>query len=100
MSILGLLLVIVGSGGIKPCVVSFGGDQFKLPEQTKQNETYFSIFYFSINAGSFISTFLTPILRHDVHCFGELDCFPLAFGFPAILMFAAISMKFIFLLYK
>lgn len=89
--LVGLVLIAVGSGGIKPCVAAFGGDQFKLPEQTAQLATYFSIFYFSINLGSLISSSLTPILREDVHCFGDNDCYSLAFGVPAVLMFIAIG---------
>merc|ERR1719422_540484 len=85
-SLLGLALIAIGTGGIKPCVSAFGGDQFKLPEQERQLQTFFSVFYFAINAGSLISTALTPILREDVHCFGEETCYSLAFGVPAILM--------------
>ena len=33
-----------------------------------------------------ISTFLTPIFREDVECFGEDTCYSLAFGVPAALM--------------
>ena len=87
---MGLVLIAIGTGGIKPCVSAFGGDQFKLPEQTKQLATFFSLFYFAINAGSMISTSLTPILREDVHCFGDKDCFSLAFGVPAILMLLSV----------
>lgn len=86
MTVLGLLLIGIGSGGIKPCVAAFGGDQFKIPEQARQLATFFSLFYFAINAGSLISTYLMPVLRGDVHCFGELSCFSLAFGVPGILM--------------
>jgi len=85
-SLIGLFLIAVGTGGIKPCVAAFGGDQFKLPEQQRQLQTFFSIFYFSINAGSLISTFITPIFRKDVNCFGDDTCYSLAFGVPAILM--------------
>lgn len=53
--------------------------------------TFFSLFYMSINAGSLISTTVTPILREDVHCFGEEDCFSLAFGVPGVLMITSIS---------
>jgi len=88
-SLLGLALIAIGTGGIKPCVSAFGGDQFKLPEQARQLQTFFSVFYFSINAGSLISTVLTPILREDVECFGDDTCYSLAFGVPAILMFVA-----------
>lgn len=99
-TLIGLLLIAIGSGGIKPCVAAFGAEQFKLPEQAKQLASFFSVFYFSINAGSLISTVLTPILREDVHCFGMDDCFPLAFGVPALLMVIALliflSGKFIY----
>ena len=29
MAYVGLLLIALGTGGIKPCVASFGGEQFK-----------------------------------------------------------------------
>lgn len=88
---IGLILISVGCGGIKPCVSAFGGDQFKLPEQAAQLTMFFSLFYFSINLGSAISTAVTPILRSDVHCFGGNDCYSLAFGVPAILMIIALG---------
>ncbi|CAF4745088.1 unnamed protein product [Pieris macdunnoughi] len=91
ITILALLLIAFGTGGIKPCVSAFGGDQFKLPEQARYLGYFFSLFYFSINAGSLISTFLTPILRADVHCFGEQDCYSLAFGVPGLLMIVSIG---------
>lgn len=86
----GMIFIAFGSGGIKPCVVAFGGDQFHLPDQTAQLRSYFSWFYFSINVGALLSTTITPILREDVQCFGDDDCYPLAFGLPAILMLIAI----------
>jgi len=86
MTFVGLALIAIGTGGIKPCVAAFGGDQFKLPEQERHLQTFFTVFYFSINAGSFISTIVTPVLREDVHCFGEKTCYSLAFGVPAALM--------------
>ncbi|XP_026332707.1 peptide transporter family 1 isoform X2 [Hyposmocoma kahamanoa] len=86
LTLLALLLVAIGTGGIKPCVSAFGGDQFKLPEQEKYLGYFFSIFYFSINAGSLISTFFTPMLRAEVSCFGQDTCYSLAFGVPGILM--------------
>ncbi|XP_045463316.1 peptide transporter family 1-like isoform X2 [Harmonia axyridis] len=90
-SIFGLILIAIGTGGIKPCVSAFGGDQFVLPEQATLLAMFFSLFYFSINAGSLLSTFLTPVLREDVHCFGNSSCYPLAFGVPGILMIVAIA---------
>lgn len=61
-----------------------------MPDQAKQLATFFSLFYFAINAGSMISTSVTPILREDVHCFGDNDCFSLAFGVPAVLMLLSV----------
>ena len=51
MSFLGLGLIAFGTGGIKPCVVSFGAEQFKLPDQAARMGSYFGLFYASINAG-------------------------------------------------
>ncbi|XP_074032367.1 peptide transporter family 1 isoform X2 [Leptinotarsa decemlineata] len=90
ISILGLLLIAVGTGGIKPCVAAFGGDQFILPQQETQLALFFSLYYFSINAGSLISTSVTPVLRQNVHCFDENSCYPLAFALPGVLMILSI----------
>ncbi|KAF4111991.1 solute carrier family 15 member 1b [Onychostoma macrolepis] len=90
MSMLGLMLIALGTGGIKPCVAAFGGDQFE-DHQEKQRSTFFSIFYLSINAGSLLSTLITPILRaHECGIYSKKSCFPLAFGVPAALMVVAL----------
>lgn len=44
------------------------------------------------NCGSIIARFVSPILREDVKCFTNDDCFPLAFGLPAILMIIVTSL--------
>uniref|UniRef100_A0A8C9W0H8 Solute carrier family 15 member 2 n=1 Tax=Scleropages formosus TaxID=113540 RepID=A0A8C9W0H8_SCLFO len=88
LSMTGLVLIAFGTGGIKPCVAAFGGDQFE-KEHTEERRKFFSIFYMAINAGSLLSTIITPILRGDVQCFGG-DCYALAFGVPAALMIIAL----------
>ncbi|XP_040214219.1 solute carrier family 15 member 2-like [Rana temporaria] len=88
LCIIGLIAIAFGTGGIKPCVAAFGGDQFD-EDNVKERGKFFSIFYMAINAGSLISTFVTPILRGDVQCFG-MDCYALAFGVPAALMLVAL----------
>ncbi|XP_069472793.1 solute carrier family 15 member 2 [Ambystoma mexicanum] len=88
LSMTGLLLIAFGTGGIKPCVAAFGGDQFE-EQHTHERSKFFSIFYLAINSGSLISTFVTPVLRGDVKCFGD-DCYALAFGVPAALMVLAL----------
>jgi proton-dependent oligopeptide transporter, POT family len=57
----GLLMIAMGAGGIKPCVSTNVGDQFG--ETNKHLLTrVFNWFYFSINAGSAFSTLLIPWL--------------------------------------
>ncbi|KAK2880259.1 solute carrier family 15 member 1b [Channa argus] len=90
LSMVGLLLIALGTGGIKPCVAAFGGDQFQ-DDQEKERGTFFSIFYLSINAGSLLSTVITPILRaKECGIHTQQSCYPLAFGVPAALMVVAL----------
>ncbi|XP_068124060.1 solute carrier family 15 member 1 isoform X2 [Hyperolius riggenbachi] len=90
LSIIGLVLIAIGTGGIKPCVAAFGGDQFD-ESQDKQRSQFFSIFYLSINAGSLLSTVITPILRgQECGIHSKQKCYPLAFGVPAALMVVAL----------
>ncbi|XP_026870556.2 solute carrier family 15 member 1 [Electrophorus electricus] len=86
LAMVGLILIALGTGGIKPCVSAFGGDQFE-EHQTQQRSTFFSVFYLCINAGSLLSTLITPILRgQDCGIHSQQKCYPLAFGVPAALM--------------
>jgi POT family proton-dependent oligopeptide transporter len=77
----GLLLIALGSGGIKPLVASFMGDQFD--SRTKHlSKVVFDAFYWIINFGSFFATILMPIFLDEL---GP----SVAFGVPGILMFIA-----------
>ena len=68
LSFAALAVIAVGNGGIKPCVSSLGGDQFIGSYDTpKMITSFFSMFYASINAGSMLSTLVTPILREEVN---------------------------------
>ncbi|XP_051475954.1 solute carrier family 15 member 1 [Apus apus] len=90
LSMTGLILIALGTGGIKPCVSAFGGDQFE-DDQEKQRRRFFSIFYLSINAGSLLSTIITPIFRaQECGIHSKQQCYPLAFGVPAALMGVAL----------
>uniref|UniRef100_A0A3Q3DTL0 Solute carrier family 15 member 1 n=1 Tax=Hippocampus comes TaxID=109280 RepID=A0A3Q3DTL0_HIPCM len=90
MSMVGLFLIALGTGGIKPCVAAFGGDQFS-DSQEKQRRTFFSVFYLCINGGSLLSTIITPILRaQECGIHTKQSCYPLAFGVPAALMVVAL----------
>jgi len=58
---IGLVLIALGAGGIKPCVSTNVGDQFG---ETNKHllPKLFNWFYFSINSGSALSTLLIPWL--------------------------------------
>lgn len=94
----GLFLIALGSGGIKPCVSAFVGDQF---DQSNKHlaKLVFDAFYWIINFGSFFASLLIPPLLSatptTVSVAGStlftLDTpLPrLAFGIPALLMVLA-----------
>lgn len=86
MALVGLSTIVIGSGGIKSNQNVFGGNQFKLPDDEKQLNSYFSLQYFTLKCGLLAGQMFVPILRNDFQCFGMDDCYPLAFGVPAILM--------------
>jgi POT family proton-dependent oligopeptide transporter len=75
---IGLVLVAIGAGGIKSCVSANVGDQFDATNQDLLAKVY-GWFYFSINAGSMISTVLIP-WTYDTY--GA----KWAFGIPGVLM--------------
>ncbi|MCX8107321.1 MAG: POT family MFS transporter [Verrucomicrobiae bacterium] len=77
----GLALVALGSGGIKPCVSAFCGDQFK-PEQSPLLQKAYGLFYWSINFGSFFSFLVIPWVKDEAG-------YRWAFGIPGIFMFTA-----------
>lgn len=86
MAGLALLVITIGTGGIKPCVSAFGGEQISNPDS---RAVFFSYFYLMVNIGSFISMFVTPLIKSNP-CFGRSDCFTGAFSLPAGLMIVAV----------
>ncbi len=74
----GLFLIALGAGGIKPLVASFVGDQFD--SRTKHlAKRVFDAFYWIINFGSFFASLLMPLFLVS---FGP----SIAFGIPGALM--------------
>src|SRR5262245_14991591 len=78
---IGLGLIALGSGGIKPCAAAFVGDQF---DQTNKHraKVVFEAFYWIINFGSFFASLLMPIFLQHL---GPA----VAFGVPGLLMFVS-----------
>src|ERR1700719_735995 len=83
MRAIGLTLLFLGVGGVKPCVSANVGDQFGESNKHLLSKM-FGWFYFSINAGSFISSILCPWLLAN----GALGP-RWAFGIPGISMVIA-----------
>jgi proton-dependent oligopeptide transporter, POT family len=75
---IGLALIAFGSGGIKPCVSAFMGDQFK-PEQSHLLQKAYGAFYWSINLGSFFAFLVIPLIKNH-------KGYSAAFAVPGILM--------------
>ncbi|MCS7338633.1 MAG: POT family MFS transporter [Verrucomicrobiae bacterium] len=75
---IGLGLIAFGSGGIKPCVSAFMGDQFK-PEQRHLLQKAYAAFYWMINLGSTAAFLIIPWIRKN---YG----YSLAFGVPGLAM--------------
>src|SRR5258708_30110875 len=75
---LGLALIALGSGGIKPCVSALVGDQFTAETKPLVSKV-FAIFYWSINLGSFFASLIIP---KTLRLFGP----SVAFGIPGVLM--------------
>lgn len=86
----GLVLISMGTGGIKPCISAFGGDQLKNANK-KNMETFFSIFYFSINAGSLFGIIFSPILA-TYNCKSKDSCFSNSFKVSTFLHSVSIIM--------
>ncbi len=79
--VIGLGLIALGSGGIKPCVSANVGDQFGQTNQHLLTRVY-GWFYLAINVGSFTSQLITPWLLKE---YGP----SVAFGVPGVLMAVA-----------
>lgn len=80
----GLFLIALGAGGIKPCVPSLLGQQFT-KEQAQLRTKAFNLFYLLINVGSFVAIIVTPLTKS---IYGP----KVAFMIPALLMFFATFM--------
>ncbi|GAX26459.1 proton-dependent oligopeptide transporter, POT family [Fistulifera solaris] len=104
VSFVGLFFVCLGTGGIKPCVSSFGADQvghapniqddddnkdsvgqIELAARAAQVQGFFAYFYFCINLGALTSISTIPLLRAH---YG----FRAAFFTPLVFMILAMAL--------
>lgn len=84
-----LYLIALGTGGIKPCVSSFGADQFDETDdiERKKKSSFFNWFYLSINVGALIASSVLVWIQMNVG-------WGWGFGIPAVAM--AIAVVFFF----
>ncbi|KAF8010372.1 hypothetical protein BT93_J1104 [Corymbia citriodora subsp. variegata] len=80
-----LYLIALGTGGIKPCVSSYGADQFDDADEAekKRKGSFFNWFYFSINVGALIASSVLVYIQDNVG-------WGLGFGIPAVAMAIAV----------
>lgn len=81
----GLYLIALGTGGIKPCVSSFGADQFDDSDELekKDKSSFFNWFYFSINIGALVASTLLVWIQTNIS-------WGWGFGVPAVAMAIAV----------
>lgn len=77
----GLGLIALGAGGIKPCVSAFVGDQFPAGREADLPRVY-GLFYWAINLGAFFGFALIPLVRDHAG-------YAWAFGIPGLFMAVA-----------
>lgn len=86
LTFLALYLVALATGGIKPCVSSYGADQFDDADEVekKHKSSFFNWFYFSINIGALIASSLLVWIQDNVG-------WGWGFGIPAVAMAIAVA---------
>lgn len=82
---LAIYLIALGTGGIKPCVSSFGADQFDENDalEKKKKSSFFNWFYLSINVGALLAASVLVWLQMNVG-------YGWGFGVPAVAMAIAV----------
>uniref|UniRef100_A0A6N2LHV4 Major facilitator superfamily (MFS) profile domain-containing protein n=1 Tax=Salix viminalis TaxID=40686 RepID=A0A6N2LHV4_SALVM len=85
VTFLALYLIALGTGGIKPCVSSYGADQFDDDDETEKRHksSFFNWFYLSINVGALIAGSVLVWVQDNVS-------WGWGFGIPTIAMAIAV----------
>ncbi|XP_030454438.1 protein NRT1/ PTR FAMILY 3.1-like isoform X2 [Syzygium oleosum] len=80
-----LLLGALGSGGIRPCVVAFGADQFDAndPKQSTRTWKYFNWYYFVMGVSILLAVTVLVYIQDNIG-------WGLGLGIPTILMFFSV----------
>jgi peptide/histidine transporter 3/4 len=83
---LGLYLVALGNGGIKPCVCALGADQFDAadPVERVTKGSFFNWYYFSVNIGSLLSATVVVWVQDNIG-------WGVGFAIPTALMLSGLA---------
>lgn len=83
-------MIALGTGGIKPCVSSFGADQFDDTDPTERVKkgSFFNWFYFCINIGAFVSGTVIVWIQDNLG-------WGIGFAIPTVFMALAIASFFV-----
>ncbi|VFR03361.1 unnamed protein product [Cuscuta campestris] len=86
VSFIALYVIALATGGIKPCVSSFGADQFDDGDEVerRQKSSFFNWFYFSINIGALVASSVLVWMQDNVG-------WGWGFGIPAATMVIAVA---------
>jgi dipeptide/tripeptide permease len=71
VSFIGLFLIAVGTGGIKPCVAPFGAEQFELPQQVSDLGSFLLIHYGRSLRSIYKNRRMEGVLQHDIQKIGS-----------------------------
>src|SRR5215471_16609671 len=85
---LGLALIAIGAGGIKPCASAFVADQFPKLDERGLAKVY-GLWYWAVNLGAFFASALIPVVApiwDDGKKVNENWGYSWAFGIPGIFM--------------
>ncbi|KAI3903768.1 hypothetical protein MKX01_041296 [Papaver californicum] len=80
-----LYFVAIGEGGHKPCVQTFGAEQFdeRIPEEKKAKSSFFNWWYFGLCTGSTVGMLVVFYIQENVG-------WMIGFGLPALAMVFAL----------
>ncbi|XP_020570870.1 LOW QUALITY PROTEIN: protein NRT1/ PTR FAMILY 3.1-like [Phalaenopsis equestris] len=82
-----LLLTAIGSGGLRPCVVAFGAEQFELdrpqPNGRQTGSSFFNLFFFTMGISLLLALTVVVYIQDNVG-------WGLGFGIPTMAMFISV----------
>ncbi|CAL9777099.1 unnamed protein product [Musa acuminata subsp. burmannicoides] len=86
----GLAFLVIGAGGIRPCNLAFGADQFdpRTEDGRKGIDSFFNIYYFTFNIAMMISATLIIYVQSNVS-------WSVGLAIPAVLMFFSCAFFFL-----